>query len=199
MPLNFTIFRELQGELISKPKCKRQAALLQTSKCIQNVFIATNQKPINSLEQANLTQDNICKIQSSERKSIEQTGTELLSQENYQTIVFLSGPESQPSLPNLVELTRSAPEERVITDTGQPCLWLVEPSDESISFLDDLLVELPASAHQGELNTPTIGRSKVLKFAILGQLNIKSERPDPPKTNNLTHIFRKFFLLNCFL
>lgn len=105
-------------------------------------------------------------IQSNERKSTQQTGIDLLEskEEFYQTIVFLPGPDSTETFPSLVEVTRSAPNERVITDTGQDYIqWLVEPSDESISFLDDLLAptELPAPSVQGELNTPTIGKSKV--------------------------------------
>lgn len=105
-------------------------------------------------------------IQTSERKSTQPTGrADLLEnqEENYQ-IVFLPGLDLTDAFTNLVEVTRSAPSERVITDTGQEgILWQVEPSDDSISFLDDLLapIALP-TAHQGELNTPTIGESLLL-------------------------------------
>lgn len=155
----------------------RQAAPTQTPRCLPNAIIATN-KPIHTLEQAknqlNLTQD--IGIQSSERKSTQLTGTsELPSQDNYQTIVFLPGPHSPDEFPNSVEPTSSAPNELVITDTGQT--WLV--SDESISFLDDLLAApielLPQSAYLGELNTPTIGKLVLLNTAK-GQCNIDPVR-----------------------
>lgn len=111
-------------------------------------------------------------IQSSERKSSLPTGlrhTEPLEnkEEIYQTIVFLPGLDSVDTLAHLVELTHSAPNEPVITDTGQENLWR---ADDDISFLDDLLapIALPVqSAHLGELNTPTIGESAVVVFKVI--------------------------------
>jgi hypothetical protein len=114
-------------------------------------------------------------IQSSERKLTQQTGQAELLRENkeetYQTIVFLPGPDSQDTFPSLEELTKSAPNEPVITDTGQASSqWLTD------LFLDELLApaEAPAqSALQGELNTPTIGKSCCC--FLQGQWNIQNE------------------------
>lgn len=119
----------------------------------------------------NLTKD--IGLQLSERKSTQQTGqrADLLEKETiYQIAVFLPGTVSTPAFPNYVESTRPATNEPVITDTGQETNdWHL--LDDSISFLDDLLapiVQPVQSAHQGELNTPTIGEFRV-KVGFTGE------------------------------
>ncbi|CRK93084.1 CLUMA_CG006530, isoform A [Clunio marinus] len=152
---------KLNGELISRSKCKHQAATLQKQLCNLNGNLTV---PTDTSEQAR-NQLNLLKdigIQSRERKLTQQTGqTELLENKTiiYQTLVFLPGPDLTESSRTSSELTKSIQNEPVITDTGQ--FWQVENLDDSITFLcEELLtpIALPAqSAHQGEeLNTPTI-------------------------------------------
>lgn len=155
----------MNGELISRSKCKRQASQ-QASKCLQTYI-----KHTESSEQAKQTNQNQSKdigIQINERKLTQQTGrAELLEnkKEIYHTLVFLPGPHIQLTFPNLLEeVTQSAQNEPAITDTGQSSYWLAGTSDDSISFLDELLApDVPAqSAHLGELNTPMIGKLLML-------------------------------------
>lgn len=142
----------------------RQAATLQTSECILNNLTKSTvlSEQTQTANQLNQTVDT--GIQSRELKLIQQTGTtDLLEskEETYQTIVFLPGLDFHSAFPNSTELTKSATGERVTTDTGHSH-WLTDTSDETIAFLDDLLapIALPAqSSCQGELNTPTIGKS----------------------------------------
>lgn len=158
----------MNGELISRSKCKRQASL-QTSKCLQTYIQSKHTDSSEQAKQANqLTLIKDIGIQLSERNLTQQTGrAELLTnkKEIYHTLVFLPGPENQLTFPSSDLVIQSAPNEPVITDTGQDIHWLVEPSDD-ISFLDELLAtavpEVPAQSHLGELNTPTIG--KLLMF-----------------------------------
>lgn len=127
-----------------------------------------NQTDISEQTNIQLNHSKDIGIQSNERKSTQQTGTELLNKEEiYQTIVFLPGPDSTDIFQSLVEVTRSAPNEPVTTDTGQEYIqWQVETLGDDISFLDDLLapIELTAQSVQGELNTPTIEKPKGFDF-----------------------------------
>jgi hypothetical protein len=160
LPLNFKISRELNGELISRSKCKRQAALHNNSKCHFLTLSNQTEASEQAIKQKNLTAE-LTGIQSSERKSTQQTGiAELLQnkEETYQTIVFLPGPHSTDALTVADQSLKSAPNEPVTTDTGQTNQsWAAL----SWTFLDELLAPtaVAVSACQGEeLNTPTTGK-----------------------------------------
>lgn len=113
--------------------------------------------------QLNHTQDIV--ILSSEKNLIQQTGIAELLLENkeeiYQELVFLPGPLPQDTSQNTVEFTSSTFTEQITTDTGQFIHWLVEPITFGDEFLEPTLPSTQ-SAHQGELNTPTIGKSLLL-------------------------------------
>lgn len=148
----------MNGELISRSKCKRQASQ-QTSTCLQTYIASLHTESSEQANQAN--QENLIKetgIQLNERKSTQQTGiAELLANEKKShTLVFLPGLDFQLTFPSSAEVTQSAQNEPVITDTRQ----------EYIHWLDELLAPVsPAqSAQLGELNTPTIGKLLLLMF-----------------------------------
>jgi hypothetical protein len=103
----------LNGELISRSKCKRQAAQ-QTNSTWQTQF-SLNQTTEFSEDQTN-------------NQTLFQTNKHLLSQseENFNnwnqihsSIVFLPGPEILDTFSSSAELITSALQEPVITDTGQ--------------------------------------------------------------------------------
>lgn len=150
----------MNGELISRSKCKRQAATQQTSLCILNADLY---HPTDSSEQ---TKNQL--IQTNTQELSQQIGRQTpwnIAEETDQTIVFLPGLDSSAAFLNLPDLTELLPSEPVITDTGQESTQLqVEHLDDSTFLLyEELLTPITIThqfVHPGEdLNTPTVGKS----------------------------------------
>jgi hypothetical protein len=151
----------LNGELISRSKCKPVALPAHTQSCIQ---YQTKNHPADSIS-TEYQREFSGNLLSERELLIEQIGLEDLSwetltqsEETYQEIVFLAQSEREISTGKTIEL---ALEELSIREQSEPVLLCLE---EERLFLD--YQALPTSEiRQGELNTPTIGESTKLFYS----------------------------------
>lgn len=156
--LSSTISRELNGELISRSKCKRQASLLsspwKTQLLSQNL----------TEEQSQTHQTLLAASKQHHRKLQIQN---FLHKEPSQRVVFLPGPEPTDTSWNSDELIASAQDETsALTLTYEPNPWLDLDLSSVIEERFPAASAQPVphlQSHQGELlNTPVIGESLLL-------------------------------------
>jgi hypothetical protein len=153
----------LNGELISRSKCKPAALPAHTQSCIH---YQTKNHPADYIS-TEYQRENSGNLLSESQLSIEQIGLNDLSwetltqsEETYQEIVFLSQPVATISTGKTIESTLEkfsipTPSQAAARELSEPVLLSLE---EERLFLD--YQALPTNEiRQGELNTPTIGES----------------------------------------
>lgn len=164
----------MNGELISRSKCKPAALPVHLQTCIQKAIYVTNPADTLSTEitqqiQATNTQI-IQTLQTDKTDLIEQIGNlEILflddnnyKEENQQTIVFLPEPVPIVTFPNSSQLTIPAINDQAIEGSIDTASSHQQPVDENSLFQEELFwtqASLPLNdILQGELNTPEIGK-----------------------------------------
>jgi hypothetical protein len=185
----------LNGELISRSKCKPAALPVHFQSCIQKAIYVTNPADTVSTETQQNQATNTQTIQKLPDKTdlIEQIGNiEILflddnyKEENQQTIVFL--PETVPivSFPNSSQLTIPAISDQTIEGSISTASSQQQPSENVHSLFPDELFWTQASLPlndilQGELNTPEIDQLEGFNFDITTTENTSA---NTDKTDN---------------
>jgi hypothetical protein len=168
----------LNGELISRSKCKPAALPVHSQKCIQKAIYVTNPADTVSTEtqQNQATNTQIIQTLPDKTDLIEQIGDiEILflddyKEENQQTIVFLPEPVPIVSFPNSSQLTIPAISDQAIEGSINTASSQQQPVDVDISFPEELfwtqsIASLPLNdIIPGELNTPEIGKLTTCMF-----------------------------------
>jgi hypothetical protein len=160
------IFRELNGELTSRSKCKPLALPTHLQECIQKATNVIYPADTVSTEYQNQRLKESQKILLDRKDSIELIGnTEILfldnCKETQQTIVFLPESLTTVSFPNTQQLTLQATNDQAIEGSISTANSQQQPVD--FSFPEELFwttsERLPAiEIPQGELHTPEIGK-----------------------------------------